>query len=105
MVEVSWGIQHSKRGIIMMKSFLLLIIICLYSTIIIVDILDADVIIPAPLTQEELQKMQEHIEKVKVTNPKKYNDMIERAGGSVTHCCGCHKEVCEPSTQEEIPTP
>lgn len=88
-----------------MKSFLLLIIICLYSTIIIVDTMDASVVVPPPLTQEELQNMQEHIEKVKVTNPGKYNAMIESAGGSVTHCCGCHKEVCEPSTQEKIPTP
>jgi len=39
--------------------------------------------------------MQEHIEKVKLTNPRKYQAMIQRAGGNITHCSSCHKQVMQ----------
>jgi hypothetical protein len=56
--------------------------------------MDINVMAYKPLTEEETQDMQEHINKVKLTNPQQYNDMIERAGENVTHCCGCHQEIC-----------
>ncbi len=50
------------------------------------------------LKQEDIEKMQRHVEKVKITNPGKYQNMIERAGGNITGCCSCHKEVCEKNS-------
>jgi hypothetical protein len=43
------------------------------------------------------EKMKEHIEKVKLKNPQKYQEMVQRAGGSITQCTDCHKEVIEGS--------
>jgi hypothetical protein len=37
--------------------------------------------------------MQNHIEKVKRTSPGKYQSMVQRAGGNITDCCSCHKEI------------
>jgi hypothetical protein len=37
--------------------------------------------------------MQNHIEEVKRTNPGKYQAMVQRAGGNITDCCSCHKEI------------
>ncbi len=37
--------------------------------------------------------MQQHIEEVKRTKPKEYQAMVERAGGTITDCSSCHKEV------------
>lgn len=34
-----------------------------------------------------------HIERVKISNPKKYREMTERAGGNITGCIDCHIEV------------
>jgi len=34
-----------------------------------------------------------HIEKVKFSNPQKYQEMVQRAGGNITQCTDCHKEV------------
>jgi len=48
---------------------------------------------PAISQQELQQQMQEHINKVKSTSPKKYNDMVKRAGGNITLCTDCHIEV------------
>jgi hypothetical protein len=60
---------------------------------------------PPRVSSEELQqRMQEHIDKVKITNPGEYQKMIERAGESITHCCSCHQETCEQSFQGQIPT-
>lgn len=48
------------------------------------------------ISPEDLKKqMQEHIEKVKIKNPKKYQEIMQRTGGNITDCCSCHKEVCE----------
>jgi len=45
------------------------------------------------LTQEDMRKMQEHIGKVKFTNPAKYQAMMKKTGGNITDCCSCHTEV------------
>lgn len=46
-----------------------------------------------PITDPEmLWQLQEHIEKVKISNPSKYKEMIARAGGNVDRCTGCHVE-------------
>lgn len=39
------------------------------------------------------EQMKKHIEKVKLTNPGKYQAMLQRAGGNVTQCTDCHQEV------------
>ncbi len=39
--------------------------------------------------------MQEHIEKVKRTKPKKYRAVVERAGGKIKDCCSCHEALCK----------
>jgi len=48
----------------------------------------------APKTEEEKARiMKEHMEKVKMKNPAKYDVMIKNAGGPVTKCIDCHTEV------------
>jgi hypothetical protein len=39
------------------------------------------------------EQMKSHIEKVKLSNPQKYQEMIQRAGGNVTKCTDCHQEA------------
>jgi hypothetical protein len=43
--------------------------------------------------QEFKQKMNAHIEKMKIKNPQKYQEMIQRAGENVMNCCSCHLEI------------
>ncbi len=58
-----------------------------------------------------LKQMQRHIGKVKIKNPIKYQELVQRAGGNITHCCSCHVEVkaCEgiisPTPQRPTPQP
>ncbi len=40
--------------------------------------------------------VQEHIKKVKVTSPQKYQEMLKGAGGNTTYCLGCHKDLLKP---------
>ncbi len=47
------------------------------------------------------EHMKVHIEKVKLTNPKKYQDMMKRAGGKITDCRSCHIEI--KSSERYIP--
>jgi len=46
---------------------------------------------------DQLKLMNEHIAKVKIKNPQKYQKMVERAGNNITDCCSCHIEVYEGS--------
>jgi len=46
---------------------------------------------------DQLQGMKEHIEKAKKKNPKKYEEMLQRASGNITDCCSCHIEVYKGS--------
>lgn len=48
-----------------------------------------------PLTNDTnfQEQMKSHIEKMKIKSPQKYQAMIQRAGGNLTHCCSCHIEV------------
>jgi len=50
---------------------------------------------PLTNTPDLQEKMKDHIEKVKVANPQKYQGMVLRAGGNITQCTDCHKEVIE----------
>ena len=60
---------------------------------------------PPRISSEEFQqRMQEHIEKVKITNPGEYQKMIERAGENITHCKSCHIIEEEQSAQGTTPT-
>ncbi len=49
----------------------------------------------AETTVNPTPAMQEHIEKMKLSNPEEYDAMIERAGGIITDCCSCHKALCQ----------
>jgi hypothetical protein len=53
----------------------------------------------AESTVNQDSAMQDHIEKVKLSNPEKYDAMIERAGGVITDCCSCHKESCKDAPE------
>ena len=45
------------------------------------------------------EQMKSHIEKIKLQNPQKYQEMMQRTGGNVTKCTDCHQELLkrEPS--------
>ncbi len=36
-------------------------------------------------------RMQQHIDKVKISHPKEYQDMLNQAGGNIKDCLSCHK--------------
>lgn len=40
--------------------------------------------------------VQEHINKVKITSPQRYQEMLKGAGGNTTYCLGCHKDLLKP---------
>jgi hypothetical protein len=44
--------------------------------------------------QDEGQRiyLQRHIEKVKVQNPREYQEMMDKAGGVIINCLSCHEE-------------
>ena len=48
---------------------------------------------PAKTKEEQTKIMKTHMEKVKIENPVKYEAMMKNAGGNVTECRDCHKEV------------
>jgi len=48
---------------------------------------------PAKSKEEVMKSMKTHMEKVKIENPAKYEAMMKKAGGNVTECRDCHKEV------------
>jgi len=79
------------------RIILILIIICLHMTSGMIDIFGANAGMKQALTQEDTKNMKEHVEKMKFKNPAKYQTMIQRAGGNITHCCSCHVEVCSGS--------
>jgi len=48
---------------------------------------------PPKTKEERIKIMKEHMEKVKIKNPAKYETMMKDAGGSVTKCTDCHTEL------------
>ncbi|MFA6055065.1 MAG: hypothetical protein WC769_06815 [Thermodesulfovibrionales bacterium] len=78
----------------MSKEILILPIICLL-------MLGTGVVSYAAGPIKDTTNVQEHIkvhlEKVKISNPKKYQEMVERAKGNITDCLSCHIEVAESS--------
>ena len=49
---------------------------------------------PTAKSKEEVMKfMKTHMEKVKIKKPAKYETMMKNAGGNITECRDCHKEV------------
>jgi hypothetical protein len=55
---------------------------------------------PNTNTPDLQEKMKGHIEKVKVSNPQKYQEMVQRAGGDITKCTDCHKEMIGGNHQQ-----
>ncbi len=49
----------------------------------------------ADAKKEKARIAREHVEKVKVTHPDKYQSRLEKAGGNTTDCLGCHKDLLE----------
>lgn len=41
------------------------------------------------------EQMKKHIEKVKLSNPGKYQEMMQKTGGNIIDCLSCHVEVAE----------
>lgn len=48
---------------------------------------------PPKTKEEQIKLMKEHMDKVKIKNPAKYETMMKNAGGAVTKCTDCHTEV------------
>jgi hypothetical protein len=48
--------------------------------------LDAD-------TAPDPVRMQRHVDKVKITHPVQYQDMLEKAGGVIVDCTSCHGDM------------
>jgi hypothetical protein len=76
----------------MAKGISILIIVCLCLMFIM------GVGLYAETTTNPAPTMEEHIEKVKLSNPEEYDAMIERAGGNITDCCSCHKGLCQENS-------
>ncbi|RJQ43515.1 MAG: hypothetical protein C4538_12105 [Nitrospiraceae bacterium] len=47
-------------------------------------------------TEELIKK---HIEKVKQKNPKKYEAMVQAAGGNIIDCLSCHADIFKETTR------
>ncbi len=39
------------------------------------------------------KRMQKHVDKVKITHPKEYQDMVDKANGIISGCLSCHKDM------------
>jgi hypothetical protein len=47
-----------------------------------------------PINPTNIQEhIKVHLEKVKLKNPQKYQEMMQKAGGNPTQCTDCHQEV------------
>jgi hypothetical protein len=47
-----------------------------------------------PINPANIQEnIKVHLEKVKLTNPQKYQEMMKKTGGTPTQCTDCHQEV------------
>lgn len=44
-------------------------------------------------TEDVKEHIRVHLEKVKLKNPIKYQEMVQRAGGNITQCTDCHIEL------------
>ena len=54
---------------------------------------------PKAKLSDQKSEMDRHVERVKVSAPQKYREMIERAGGAATKCTDCHIEVLKAKSQ------
>lgn len=54
-----------------------------------------------PMTSQKdfIEQMKKHIEEMKIKNPKKYEEMVKGAGGNITYCTDCHKEMQNENLQ------
>ncbi len=50
-------------------------------------------------------KMQQHIDKVKISHPKEYQYMLDQAGGVIEDCLSCHKELQTKKNASEFNFP
>jgi hypothetical protein len=48
---------------------------------------------PDANTKPDLVKMQRHVDKVKITHPATYQDMLVKAGGIIEDCTSCHGDM------------
>ncbi len=39
------------------------------------------------------KRMQKHVDKVKITHPKEYQDMVDKSNGIISDCLSCHKDM------------
>jgi len=50
-------------------------------------------------------RMQQHVDKVKITHPKEYQEMMEKAGGVIEGCTSCHKDLKTKKAPSEYKYP
>ena len=48
-------------------------------------------------------KLKKHIDKAKLKNPKKYQEMIEKANGPIKDCLSCHADIFEKNNKSKKP--
>ena len=70
-------------------------VLTIFSLCVVSNILDISCAQSQTSTQDLQQIMKDHIEKVKLKNPQKYQEMVQRAGENITKCTDCHNEVIE----------
>jgi hypothetical protein len=73
----------------MSKEILILIIICFCLMLGMGVISYAGTVKDTANIQEQIKV---HLEKVKIKNPQKYQEMIEKTGGNPADCTDCHNE-------------
>ena len=78
----------------MIKIMSRILTVCLYLILCMGVASYAEIRKPPVKSKEEVMKfMKAHMEKVKIEKPAKYEAMMKNAGGNITECRDCHKEV------------
>lgn len=70
----------------MSKNVVVLIIVCFFIAIGTADIVAAE-------KSKARVRMEEHVEKMKRTKPREYQQMFKEANGNIVSCLSCHKDL------------
>ncbi len=63
------------------------------SFIITVSLVFGTTMLTAAASKPNPVKMQRHVDKVKITHPAKYQEMLQKAGGQIEDCLSCHNDM------------
>lgn len=61
--------------------------------------------VSAEIATPDPVKMQRHVEEVIITHPDKYQEMLEKAGGTIKDCLSCHSDLKTSRDLSEINYP